>query len=65
MDEKKQITREQQLKGNKKGGNFIGKNGKLFLVRCFNCEPEYGTENSAMAVVSGQCAWCGWKEDKD
>lgn len=36
--------------------------GKLFLVRCFNCDPEAGRENWAPAVASGQCAWCGWKE---
>jgi len=36
----------------------------LFMVRCFECE----RENWAMAVVSGQCAWCGYKmkeEDLD
>lgn len=38
--------------------------GKLFLVRCFNCEPQNGRENYLPAVASGQCAWCGWKEKK-
>lgn len=32
--------------------------GELFLQRC----PECWRENYAMAVASGQCAWCGWKE---
>ena len=34
--------------------------GKLYLVRCFACGGKYGKENYAMAVSSGQCAWCGW-----
>jgi hypothetical protein len=40
--------------------NFRDKSGKLFLVRCFNCEPERGRENWAPAVATGSCAWCGW-----
>jgi hypothetical protein len=44
--------------------NFRDKSGKLFLVRCFNCEIERGKENWAPAVASGTCAWCGW-EDKN
>ena len=40
--------------------NFRGKDGKLYLVRCFACNKE----NYSPAVASGQCAWCGWKEDK-
>lgn len=36
--------------------------GRLFLVRCFSCGGERGKENYAMAVASGQCAWCGWKD---
>jgi len=40
------------------------KDGKLFLVRCFACgDKEQGRENWAPAVASGQCAWCGWKEE--
>lgn len=42
--------------------NFRDKNGNLYLVRCYACEPERGRENYAMSVASGQCAWCGWKE---
>jgi hypothetical protein len=41
---------------------ITGKKGQLYLVRCFVCGGERGTENYAGAVASGQCAWCGWKE---
>lgn len=44
-----------------RGENFRSK-GKLFLVRCYICDPKYGKENYAVMVASGQCAWCGWKE---
>jgi len=41
------------------------KNGQLYLVRCFKCDPINGRENWAMAVATGHCAWCGWpKEEK-
>lgn len=43
--------------------NFRDKAGKLYLVRCFACNKEIGTENWAPAVAGGQCAWCGWKEN--
>ena len=36
------------------------KDDRLYLVRCFACDPEIGKENWAMAVYSGVCAWCGW-----
>ena len=42
-------------------GNFRDENGKLFLVRC----PECCNENYAPAVATGQCVWCGWREDED
>lgn len=29
--------------------------GKVFMIRCFEC----GRENYALAVASGKCAWCG------
>ena len=45
--------------------NFRGGDGKLYLVRCFACDKDIGVENYTMAVASGQCSWCGWKEDKD
>lgn len=39
------------------------KDGELYLVRCYACGGKHGRENYAMAVASGQCAWCGWKEN--
>ena len=53
-----------KMKQNKRP-NFRDEGGKLFLVRCFECGGERGRENWAMAVASGQCAWCGWKEVED
>lgn len=39
-------------------------NGKLYLVRCFNCgDPERGRENYLPRVASGECAFCGWFEN--
>ena len=43
--------------------NFRDKDGKLFLVRCFVCDPENGRENWLPGVASGKCAWCGWEEN--
>lgn len=42
--------------------NFRGDNGELYLVRCFSCGGDRGTENWAMVVAAGTCAWCGWTE---
>lgn len=43
--------------------NFRGKDGQLFLVRCFACgDWPQGRENYLPAVASGRCAWCGWQE---
>ena len=39
--------------------NFYA-NGRFYLVRCFACGGEHGTENWAPAVATGQCAFCGW-----
>jgi len=39
--------------------NFI-KDGRLYLIRCYNCNPKYGRENYGPVVASGNCAWCGW-----
>lgn len=47
---------------NEQKPNFRDDNDKLFLVRCFACEPDHGRENYLPAVASGQCAWCGWIE---
>lgn len=47
--------------------NFIGKNGKIFLVKC--PMPECGLGNYAPAVSSRICEWCGYdanlKKDED
>ena len=40
-------------------------NGTLLLIRCYACGGERGTENYAPAVLTGQCAWCGWKEEEE
>jgi hypothetical protein len=45
--------------------NFRDKDGKLFLVRCFSCGGKWGTENWAMAVADGYCAFCGWTEENN
>lgn len=45
--------------------NFRNKSGKLYLVRCFVCEPTRGRENWAMAVATGQCTWCKWSESHE
>lgn len=44
-------------------GKYIGfeAGGKLYLTRCPKCD----RENYAMAVSSGQCAWCGWKREEE
>jgi len=41
--------------------NFRDDKGNPFVVRCPKCR----RENWAMAVASGQCAWCGWQETND
>lgn len=38
--------------------NFRGDDGEAYVVRCPSCKKE----NWAMAVATGQCCWCGWKE---
>ena len=38
--------------------NFRDDDGNPFVVRCPKCR----RENWAMAVASGQCAWCWWHE---
>ena len=37
--------------------NFIGKDGKIYLVRC----PKCNLENYAYMVATGQCCWCGYE----
>lgn len=43
--------------------NFRDENENLFLVRCFACGGKFGKENYIPSVASGQCAFCGWKEN--
>lgn len=45
--------------------NFRDGSGKLFLVRCYACESNFGRENWSPAVATGRCAWCGWQEQRD
>ena len=50
--------------------NFYGDDGQLYLVRCFACGGDRGTENWSCAVATGCCAFCGWQpnvapEDSD
>ena len=41
--------------------NFVSKEGdKFYMVRC----PVCNRENYALAVSSGQCAWCGITADE-
>lgn len=42
--------------------NFRGDDGRLYLVRCFICDPKHGVENYALMVAPGQCYKCGWRE---
>ena len=57
------VTRVKTI--NDRHPNFRGKDGTLFLVRCFACGGGYGTENWAMAVAGGYCAFCGWTEKEE
>lgn len=43
--------------------NFYDETGRFYLKRCFACDRKHGTENWAMAVYDGRCAWCGWKHE--
>lgn len=38
-----------------KGHGYVSSDNKICMIRCFEC----GTENYAMAVSSGYCAFCG------
>jgi ribosomal protein L37E len=39
---------------------FLGKDGKILLIRCPKCH----SENYAPAVATGKCAWCGFDANK-
>lgn len=56
------ITREDQLKN---PANFVTADGKIGLVRCMACPDagDRGIENYAIGVMSGQCSWCGWRDE--
>ena len=47
--------------------NFIGDNGKLHIVRCYQClgHEERGRGNYGPNVASGMCTWCGWKPNPE
>lgn len=49
---------------NDRNPNFRNEKGKLYLIRCFNCEDagDIGRENYLPAVSSGCCVWCGWDD---
>lgn len=55
----KKISRHEQLKNK---ANWE-EDGQLYLVRCMNCGNSKGTENWALAVSTGHCAFCGWKDE--
>lgn len=57
------IMEEQKINQDRKP-NFRD-DGRLYLVRCFICDPKYGLENYAFVVATGQCYKCGWKESID
>lgn len=40
--------------------NFCDDRGDVYLVKCPKCKKE----NYSLAVVSGQCAWCGFDLNK-
>ena len=43
--------------------NFRNTEGKLYLVRCFICEPKRGLENNLTQVAAGICFQCGFSEE--
>lgn len=43
-----------------KGFGFKRDNGKLAMIRCFDC----GKENYAMNILSGYCTWCGYNANQ-
>lgn len=42
-------------------GTYRDENGTLCIILCPKCH----MENWAMAVATGQCCWCGYKEKED
>ena len=45
--------------------NFRDKDGNLYVLRCFKCDPENGRENHGAAVSSGICAYCGYRGEEE
>ncbi len=43
--------------------NFIGKSGKFFLIKCYECPTagDHGIENYHPNRPLGICTWCGWR----
>ena len=60
---KNSLEKHISLKEQLKGPNFLGDNGQLFLVRCYNCAEGNGRENWGPVVATGHCAWCGWADE--
>ncbi len=56
-EEVKKVSRDTQTKHK---GNFLDKDGQLYIVNCASCHKE----NWGPAVASGCCAWCGWGMDQ-
>jgi hypothetical protein len=48
-------TWEEEWNATRLRANFIGDNGKFYMVYC----PKCFKENYAPVVATGKCAWCG------
>jgi hypothetical protein len=57
-DGRTEIVRVLDVQNQKRHPNFE-RSGVAYLIRCFTCGPERGTENYGPMVATGQCAWCG------
>jgi ribosomal protein L37E len=54
------LSEEKDIR-NGRGHGYHTTKDTIHMVRCFEC----GRENWAMAVASGQCAWCGFNANKE
>lgn len=45
---------------NDRAPNFRDLTGRIYLLRCFSCEPVRGLENWELNVSLGVCYKCGW-----
>ena len=50
---------------NHRDPNFQGKDGVLYLDRCYNCDPVKGKLNWIPMAYEGECVWCGWKDNAE